>query len=40
MCMMDERAAKRDEIHALAKGHKAERLCVFGSCVRREEGTV
>lgn len=37
MCMMDEIAAKRDEIHALARGHKAERLWVFGSCARREE---
>ena len=37
MCMMDEIAAKRDVIHALAKGHKAERLWVFGSCARREE---
>lgn len=37
MCMMDEIAAKRDAIHALAKGHKAERLWVFGSCARREE---
>ncbi|MDO5313693.1 MAG: nucleotidyltransferase family protein [bacterium] len=35
--MMDEIAAKRDEIHALARGHKAERLWVFGSCARREE---
>lgn len=38
MCMMDERAAKRDEIHALAKGHTAERLWVFGAYVHREEG--
>ncbi len=37
MCMMDEIAAKRDKIHALARGHKAERLWVFGSCARREE---
>ena len=37
MCMMDEIAAKRDEIHALARGHNAERLWVFGSCARREE---
>lgn len=35
--MMDEIVAKRDAIHALAKGHKAEKLWVFGSCVRREE---
>ena len=38
MCMMDERAAKRDEIHALAKGHTAERLWVFGAYVHREDG--
>ena len=37
MCMLDEIAAKRDEIHAIAKGHKAEKLWVFGSCARKEE---
>ncbi len=37
MCMLDEIAARRDEIHAIAKGHKAEKLWVFGSCARREE---
>ena len=37
MCMMDEIAAKRDKIHAIAKGHKAEKLWVFGSCARKEE---
>lgn len=37
MCMMDEIVAKRDAIHALAKGHKAEKLWVFGSCARRAE---
>ena len=37
MCMMDEIAAKRDEIYAIARKHKAERLWVFGSCARREE---
>ena len=35
--MMDETAAKRDKIHAIAKGHKAEKLWVFGSCARKEE---
>ena len=35
--MLDEIAARRDEIHAIAKGHKAEKLWVFGSCARREE---
>ena len=37
MCMLDEIRAKRDEIHAIAKGHKAEKLWVFGSCARKEE---
>ena len=37
MCMLDEIRAKRDEIHAIARRHKAERLWVFGSCARREE---
>ena len=36
MCMMDEIAAKRDEIYAIARKHKAEKLWVFGSCARRE----
>ena len=34
--VMDERAVKRDEIHAFARGHKAERLWVLGLCARRE----
>ena len=37
MCMLDEIRAKRDEIYAIAKRHKAEKLWVFGSCARREE---
>ena len=37
MCMMDEIVAKRDEIYAIARKHKAEKLWVFGSCARREE---
>ena len=37
MCMLDEIRAKRDEIYAIARRHKAERLWVFGSCARREE---
>ena len=37
MCMMDEIAAKREEIYAIARRHKAEKLWVFGSCARREE---
>ena len=34
---MDEIVAKRDEIYAIARKHKAEKLWVFGSCARREE---
>ena len=37
MCMLDEIMAKRDEIYAIARRHKAEKLWVFGSCARREE---
>ena len=29
--------AKRDEVYAIAKRHKAEKLWVFGSCARKEE---
>lgn len=35
MCMLDEIRAKRDEIYATARRHKAEKLWVFGSCARR-----
>ena len=35
--MLDEIQAKRGEIHAIAKKHKAEKLWVFGSCARKEE---
>ena len=35
MCMLDEIRAKRDEIYAVARAHKAEKLWVFGSCVRK-----
>ena len=37
MCMLDEIRAKRDEIYAIARRHKAEKLWVFGSCARGEE---
>ena len=37
MCMLDTVRARRDEIYALAKRHKALRLWVFGSCARKEE---
>ena len=37
MCMRDEIYAKRDEIYAIAKKHKAEKLWVFGSCARKAE---
>ena len=36
MCMLDEIKAKREEIHAIARRHKAEKLWVFGSCARSE----
>ena len=39
MCMLDEIRAKRDEIYAIARRHKAEKLWVFGSCARKEERT-
>lgn len=35
--MLDQIRAKRDEIHAIARKHKAERLWVFGSVARKEE---
>ena len=35
MCMLDEIRAKRDEIYAVARAHKAEKLWVFGSCARK-----
>jgi predicted nucleotidyltransferase len=35
--MLDTIQAKRDEIYAVAKKHKAEMLWVFGSCARKEE---
>ena len=37
MCMMDTIRAKRDEVYAIAKRHKAEKLWFFGSCARGEE---
>ena len=37
MCMLDTIHAKRDEIRAIAKKHKAEKLWVFGSVARKEE---
>ena len=37
MCMLYEIRAKQDEIYAIARRRKAERLWVFGSCARREE---
>ena len=36
MCMLNEIRAKRDEIYAIARRHKAEKLLVFGSCARKE----
>ena len=37
MCMLDEIRARRDEIYAIARAHKAEKLWVFGSCARKED---
>ena len=37
MCMLDTIRAKRDEIYAIAKKHKAGKLWVFGSVARKEE---
>ena len=37
MCMLDKIHAKRDEIYAIARRHRAEKLWVFGSCARQEE---
>ena len=37
MCMLDEMRVKREEIYAIARAHKAEKLWVFGSCARKEE---
>ena len=37
MCMLDEIRAKRDEIYAIARKHKAEKLWVFGSCACKED---
>ena len=37
MCILDEIRAKREEIYAIARAHKAEKLWVFGSCARKEE---
>jgi len=35
--MLDTILAKREEIYAVARRHKAERLWAFGSCARKEE---
>jgi len=37
MCMLDTVKARRNEVYALARRHKAEKLWVFGSCARKEE---
>ena len=36
MCMLDEIRAKREEIYAIARAHKAEKLWVFGSCACKD----
>jgi predicted nucleotidyltransferase len=35
--MLDTIQAKRDDLYAVAKKHKAEKLWVFGSCAGKEE---
>jgi len=37
MCMLDEIRAKRDEIYAIARKHKAEKLWGLASCACREQ---
>ena len=37
MSMLDTIRAKRDQVYAIAREHKAEKLWVFGSCARGEE---
>jgi len=37
MRMIDRVREKREEIYAIARKHKAEKLWVFGSCARGEE---
>lgn len=37
MCMLDTICARRDEIYAIARKHKAEKLWVCGSVARKEE---
>lgn len=39
MCVMDQLLAKRDELYAVARKHKADKLWVFGSCARKEESS-
>lgn len=36
MCMLDEICAKQDEIYAIARAQKAEKLWAFGSCLRQD----
>ena len=38
--MLDEIGAKRDEIYAIARVHKAEKLWAFGSYAREGAGVV
>jgi len=37
MCKLDKIRAKRDEIYAIAREHKVDKVWVFGSCARGEE---
>lgn len=36
MCMLDEIRAKREEVYAVARVHKVEKLWVFGLCARKD----
>lgn len=37
MDRLDEILARRDEVNALARKNRADRMFVFGSCARRED---
>ena len=37
MCQLDRLKQLKDEILRIARKHNAEKVCVFGSCARREE---
>ena len=37
MCMLDTVLARREDIYAVARKHKIEKVYVFGSCARKTE---